>query len=394
MKVVFTIIFAGFIVFNSKTNLAQVSDPFIQSVVDQVSYDTLQSRLLTLESFGRKQVGDTALDWTAQWLMNEYASYGYSDIQTDPFIVFGVTTYNIIVTKPGILFPDQYVIIDGHYDTKTGPGVNDNGSGVAIILEIARLMQNIPTKYSIRFINFSAEEYGMIGSSNYVNNVVIPQNMDIRLVFNIDEVGGVAGMVNDVVVCERDESLPAFNNAESWAFTDTLATLSEIYSNLTPTISYAYGSDYVPFQANGEIITGIFEDNYSPYAHTINDTYANLDMDYVFEMAKLSVAAAMYFAGAYDTGTGAASENSSGLDQIYVFPNPFSDQLTIQNMNAPGIWQFLLYNETGTEILSVKLDTDESRIISTHNLSNGFYMFHLRDMDGKLTKTGKLIKMP
>jgi hypothetical protein len=272
--------------------------------------------------------------------------------------------------------------------------VNDNGSGVAIILEIARLMQNIPTKYSIRFINFSAEEYGMIGSSNYVNNVVIPQNMDIRLVFNIDEVGGVAGMVNDVVVCERDESLPAFNNAESWAFTDTLATLSEIYSNLTPTISYAYGSDYVPFQANGEIITGIFEDNYSPYAHTINDTYANLDMDYVFEMAKLSVAAAMYFAGAYDTGTGAASENSSGLDQIYVFPNPFSDQLTIQNMNAPGIWQFLLYNETGTEILSVKLDTDESRIISTHNLSNGFYMFHLRDMDGKLTKTGKLIKMP
>ena len=294
----------GLLVFNLRIAPAQSFDPFIQSVVDQVSYDTLQSKLLMLESFGRKEIDDPALGYTAEWLMNTYSAYGYTDIQTDPFTLFGNPTYNIIVTKQGTLFPDKYMIIDGHYDTKTGPGVNDNGSGVAIILEIARLMKNIPTKYSIKFINFSAEEYGMVGSSHYVENVVIPQNMDIRLVYNIDEVGGVAGMVNDMVVCERDEAAPEYNNAESWAFTDTLATLTEIYSNLNPTISYAYGSDYVPFQYNGEIITGIFENNYSPYAHTVYDSLVNLDMDYVFEMAKISVAAGMYFAGAYDTGTG------------------------------------------------------------------------------------------
>ncbi len=392
MKIVLAIIITGLLVFNLRIAPAQSFDPFIQSVVDQVSYDTLQSKLLMLESFGRKQIGDPALELTAEWLMNTYTAYGYTDIQTDPFALFGNSTYNIIVTKEGTMFPDEYLIIDGHYDTKTGPGVNDNGSGVAIILEIARLMKNIPTKYSIKFINFSAEEYGMVGSSHYVDNIVIPQNLDIRLVYNIDEVGGVAGMVNDVVVCERDETAPEYNNAESWAFTDTLATLSEIYSNLNPTISYAYGSDYVPFQYNGEIITGIFEDNYSPYAHTVHDSLVNLDVDYVFEMAKISVAAGMYFAGAYDTGTGFISDPTEN-STIDVHPNPFSDYLKVNLSFYPHDWLFILYDETGKEILSMDSDAEQPQILSTHKLNKGFYMYLVKDISGTIIKSGKLLKV-
>ncbi len=392
MKIVLAIIITGLLLFNLRIAPAQSFDPFIQSVVDQVSYDTLQSKLLMLESFGRKEIDDPALGFTAEWLMSTYSAYGYSDIQTDPFTLFGNPTYNIIVTKQGTLFPDKYIIIDGHYDTKTGPGVNDNGSGVAIILEIARLLKDIPTKYSIKFINFSAEEYGMVGSSHYVDNVVIPQNMDIRLVYNIDEVGGVAGMVNNVVVCERDETSPEYNNAESWAFTDTLATLAEIYSNLNPTISYAYGSDYVPFQYNGEIITGIFEDNYSPYAHTLHDSLVNLDMDYVFEMAKISVAAGMYFAGAYDTGTGFISDPIAN-SIIDVHPNPFSDYLMVDLSFFPQDWVFILYDETGKEILNMNLDAEQPQVLSTHKLNRGFYMYQVRDNSGTLIKSGKLLKV-
>jgi aminopeptidase YwaD len=391
VKVILAFILTAFIVFNTKTNLAQVSDPFIQSIVGQVSYDTLQSKLLTLESFGRKQADDPALELTAEWLMNTYSAYGYTDIQTDPFTLFNYETRNIIITKQGTEFPDTYLIIDGHYDTKTGPGVNDNGSGVAIILEIARLLHDIPTRYSIKFINFTAEEYGMVGSSHYVNQVVIPQNMDIRLVYNIDEVGGVAGITNNTVVCERDESLPASNDTESWAFTDTLATLTGIYSNLEATISYAYGSDYVPFQTNGEIITGIFEDNYSPYAHTVNDTYANLDMDYVFEMAKLSAAAAMYFAQAIDTGTGILDIQPNAAVEVY--PNPFTDYLTIHSADGSHPYQFLLYDETGNEILNTKAESTTIQTIITRDLKKGFYMYQVRDDNGMITECGKLIRL-
>ena len=373
----------------SKSAVVQTFDPYIQSVVDQISIDTLQSNLQTLESFGRKQINDPGLENTAEWLMNKYSGYGYEDIETNPFNFSGYSTFNIIVTKQGTSFPDQYVIIDGHYDTKTGPGVNDNGTGVAIILEIARLMANIPTKYSIRFINFSAEEYGLIGSSHYVQNVVIPQNMAIRIVFNIDEVGGVQGMVNNIVVCERDESPPAYNNSESWAITDTLVALSGLYSGLIPEINLAYGSDYVPFQINGEIITGIFEYNYSPYAHTIHDSLANLDLDYVYEMAKISVAAGMYFALADDPNTGNTGSRLFS-DKISVIPDPGIHTIAVDLTGISGRYKFLLYDETGKLQLTDYLSSGQINKIQASELSTGIYIYLIAGEGGEINKSGKM----
>lgn len=377
----------GFLSANKASS--QVFDPFIQSMVGQVSFDTLHQNLTMLESFGRKQITDPALETTAQWLMAKYSSLGYTGIETDPFLYNNHPTYNLIVTKIGTEFPDTYVIVDGHYDTKTGPGVNDNGSGVAIILEIARLLHSIPTRYSIKFINFSAEEYGLVGSEHYVENVVVPQEMDIRIVFNIDEVGGVAGLVNDVVVCERDESAPTYNNSESWAFTDTLVALTEIYSNLVPAISYAYGSDYVPFQTNGEIITGIFEDNYSPWAHTVHDSLCNLDMEYVHEMAKISVAAAMYYAGAYDTGTG-VTDQPGNESAFQVFPNPFTSQLNVTN-NLNEDVQLLLLNSNGYCIYKSEWLNSTTHAISTGSLQSGLYLYQLINKQGVILQSGKIV---
>ena len=113
MKAILAAIFFLLLVFTLRPGFAQDYDPFIQSVVGQVSYDTLQAKLLTLESFGRKEIDDPALGYTAEWLIGNYASYGYTDIQTDSFSLFGYPTYNIIVTKQGTMFPDEYLIIDG-----------------------------------------------------------------------------------------------------------------------------------------------------------------------------------------------------------------------------------------------------------------------------------------
>ena len=77
---------------------------------------------------------------------------------------------------------------------------------MACILEMARVMQNVPTDYSVKFINFTGEEEGLNGSQHFVDAVVNATNpkMDIKLVFNIDEVGGVAGLTNNTITCERD----------------------------------------------------------------------------------------------------------------------------------------------------------------------------------------------
>lgn len=278
-----------------RQGFAQNFDPFIQKQIDALEYDLLLSNLQIFENFGIKQPGTNALDETAHWLIQQYRQFGYTNIELDAFQTGEDEVFNIIVTKTGTSFPDTYLIIDAHYDTTNGPGVNDNGSGTAIVLEVARILAGIKTAYSIKFIHFMAEEPGLIGSTHYVENKVIPENMDIRLVVNIDEVGGVAGLTNDTITCERDEWPPTSNNAASAAYTDTLADLTKMYSKLNTNISHAYGSDYEPFMTNGYVVTGLFESNVSPFRHTINDSLSNMDTLYVFEVLKASLAATLYF---------------------------------------------------------------------------------------------------
>jgi hypothetical protein len=156
---------------------------------------------------------------------------------------------------------------------------------------------------------------------------VIPQNLDIRLVFNIDEVGGVNGMTNDTVVCERDLTNPSSNNAASNAATNSLAILIELYSNLDTEISNAFASDYVPFENNGEVITGLYESNVSPVNHTINDNLANMDVPYAYEVIKGSLGAALEFAVAFETLS--IEEHDSFNEMISISPNPSNNYLNI-----------------------------------------------------------------
>jgi peptidase M28-like protein/immune inhibitor InhA-like protein/type IX secretion system substrate protein len=284
-----------------ESNLKLVVDPFIQNIVNQVSGDSILAYLQQLESLGLKNPGSTELEDARDWLSAKYQSYGYTDVVYHDFSYSSFTLQNIVVTKTGTVQPDVTLIIDGHYDTIGGPGVNDNGSGVAVILEVARLLANIDCQYTIKFINFSAEEQGLVGSSAYVTNVAVPQNMNILLVFNIDEVGGDAALVNNTITCERDEGSPTGNNAASAAYTDTLATITQEYSTLNTQIAHAYGSDYMPFEDAGFVITGYYETNESTYPHGPNDILANMDPAYVTEITKGAVAAALHFAKARST---------------------------------------------------------------------------------------------
>ncbi|HCC93635.1 MAG TPA: leucyl aminopeptidase, partial [Flavobacteriaceae bacterium] len=247
---------------------AQELNPFYQSVVEQVKYDSVHQKLRKFQDFGIKTVGSSAHENAFTWLKSYYTTYGYTTIEQQSVNVYGNVGNNLIVTKIGEKYPDEFIIIDGHYDTLNGPGANDNGSGTVTLLEIARLIKDIDTDYSIKFIHFTGEERGLIGSQAYVNQIAVPQNLKIKAVLNIDEVGGVANKVNSTIVCEQDESNPTSNNAISAELTNQMANIFPLYTTLKTEISNAYSSDYMPFQAVGYPITGLFEKNETPYAHT------------------------------------------------------------------------------------------------------------------------------
>lgn len=278
---------------------AQTLNSFYADIVSKTSEENILNDLTTFENFGIKTVGSKALTATETWITNRYKDLGYELIELQPFTYRRGTSNNIIITKTGTKFPDTYIIIDAHYDTINGPGTNDNGTGTVLILELARLLKDIDTEYSIKFIHFSGEEDGLIGSKHYVENTVIPEKLDIKLVFNIDEVGGVKGLTNDTIVCERDLGTPQSNDEASNNLTSRLAKCMELYSNLKSEIAHAYASDYMPFEDQGFVITGLFEKHESPVNHSSKDNLAHMDVHYVYQVTKGAIGAALEFAGAY-----------------------------------------------------------------------------------------------
>ncbi|NVO21013.1 MAG: M28 family peptidase [Bacteroidetes bacterium] len=359
-----------FALFFSNLLSGQTLNPYYQEIVSKVSYDTILSNLQKLSNLGIKEPGTAALNNTADWLVEKYQSYGYTNISRDNFVYNGNQLSNIVVTKTGTIFPPKYLVIDGHYDTYQGPGINDNGSGVVSILEIARLLSHLPCSLSIRFINFSAEEEGLIGSQHYVDQIVVPTNMNIMLVFNIDEVGGVNGMINNTITCERDEDTPTSNNAASYSFTDTLVNLTQLYSNLLTKIYYAYGSDYVPFQDAGEVITGFYESNESPYPHSPNDVLENMSPAYVTQVAKAATGAALYFAGSQAVNT---SYPLQPQEPACIFPNPASNELQWKIQTISGSYLVKIIGANGQCIAEKSYTSNSECSMDISRINAGLY---------------------
>lgn len=364
-----------------------------QNVVNQCSQTNITNNLTEFEALGLKRRGTVQLQNTLDWLKNKYSSYGYttSQMAEDSYTYTGSTAVckNLIVTKIGTLYPNTFVIVCGHYDSIAGTGTNDNGSGIASILETARLLQNIPTEYSIKFINFSGEEDGLYGSQHYVSSVVNASNpkLNIRLVFNLDEVGGVAGIANNTITCERDtNNNPSTNNAASTTFTNQLITCVGLYSPLSTVLSYAYASDYVPFQSNNEIITGFFETNETTHKHTNTDLLVYMDPVYNYNVAKATIGATMHFATASST---TLSNNIYNQDfQVSLYPNPASNVLNINKGNLIDGWYiFSIIDIQGKKVIEKEIfDAQLIQQIDISRLSKGMYLGVLETATNRITK--------
>ena len=365
------------------------SQSFIQAYqnrANQVTQTNITTNLQQFENLGVKTTGSANNTNTLNWIKNKYLSYGYtaSEIVEDPFTFGNTSSKNLIITKIGTTYPNIYVIICGHYDTITGSGVSDNGSGTSILLEAARILKDIPTKYSIKFIHFSGEEQGLYGSSHYADNVVFQngvRKLNVRLVFNIDQVGGKLGNNNNKIKCEKGVNGSTANNATSSSFTQQLATCTSLYSPLQTVMATAYASDYIPFEQNGDIITGFYENTRSNNEHTVNDTFANIDPVYVFNAGKAAVGALQHFAVATATAeivlnTKEANAQLS-LETVKIYPNPAKDVLTVDLPSIIKDFTFELTDLLGHSLIKKENQTK----IDVSGLKEGAYMVIIKTKD-------------
>jgi Predicted aminopeptidases len=354
-----------------------------QTRANQVSQTNITTYLQDFGNLGVKTTGSANNTNTLNWIKNKYLSYGYSasQIVEDPFTIgSSVNSKNLIITKTGTVYPNKYVIICGHFDSVVGPGVSDNGSGTSIILEAARILKDVPTEYSIKFIHFSGEEQGLYGSSHYVNTVAYQNNvrqLDIKLVFNIDQVGGKLGNNNNTIFCDEDQGSPMSNNAASQAVTQQLATCTTLYSPLQTAIDPAYASDYMPFEEKGEVITGFYEYTRSHNEHTVNDTFANVDPVYVFNVGKAAVGALQHFAVASTTILGTDENSISKLESVQIYPNPAKD---ILNIDLPDDVKNFSVEITDMHGHSLIKKDNETRI-NVSQLVKGAYLVTIKSED-------------
>src|SRR5439155_19212893 len=90
---------------------------------------------------------------------------------------------NVVARKPGA--SGKTVVVGGHYDSvPTGPGANDNGSGTAVTLEVARVMAGRDYPHTLEFVAFDAEELGLLGSEYYVGQLTPEQRQAVVAMIN------------------------------------------------------------------------------------------------------------------------------------------------------------------------------------------------------------------
>lgn len=118
----------------------------------------------------------------------EYQKFEYNNENNENAIVDGIGE-NIIVTKNSSIDTTKNLIISAHYDSaEDSVGANDNGSGVAAVLELARILKDTEMPYNIKFILFSGEEKYMLGSRWYVGKLTEDERKQIIGVINIDTI--------------------------------------------------------------------------------------------------------------------------------------------------------------------------------------------------------------
>jgi Zn-dependent M28 family amino/carboxypeptidase len=169
------------------------------------------------------------------------------------------TTRNVIAESPAG-DPNNVIVVGAHLDSVgVGPGINDNGSGSAAILEIAEEMTKVKPRNKVRFIWFSAEESGLLGSEAYVASLSTAQREQIAAMLNFDMVGS-PNFVRFVYDGDLSDSEPPPSGApEGSAQIEAMFNAYFAQAGLaTEPTAFDGRSDYGPFIEAGIPAGGLF----------------------------------------------------------------------------------------------------------------------------------------
>ncbi|MCB8943283.1 MAG: M20/M25/M40 family metallo-hydrolase [Ardenticatenaceae bacterium] len=211
---------AGELVFDPRSDIVPGPDPEIVALVNAASQQNLVAYVQTLEGFGTRNTYSATdsetfgIGATRLWIFNELVRVGNGRLQVQfddfPVNANGITynQQNIVARLPGTGDHAGVIVLMAHYDSRTvdpgngsalAPGANDNASGVAALIEIARLLSSRSWSQDVVFVAFAAEEQGTHGSRHFVADRML-DGWVIDAAINNDIVGGRPGIPQSIRV--------------------------------------------------------------------------------------------------------------------------------------------------------------------------------------------------
>ena len=150
-------------------------------------------RRLCAHPAGRNYIEKKGMALARDYIAGQLESSGYQ-VGFQVYQIAGEDYANIEVTRLGKVYPDEIIVVGAHYDAVVGaPGANDNGSGVAVLLELADRLRNAESPRTVRFVAFVNEEpphfmTGTMGSDYYARRAASRQE-NIVAMFSLETIG-------------------------------------------------------------------------------------------------------------------------------------------------------------------------------------------------------------
>lgn len=335
----------------------------MQSMLDQVSQASIRSYMADLS--GDQEVKINGQPYTletrhalsgepaakaAQYLFEFYNNLGLNVYQ-HLFPFRGQTLSNIVAQKEGSIFPERIYLITSHYDDVPilgpAPGADDNASGTTAVMVAAEILSQYDFGCTLRYVNFGAEEYGMIGSQHYAQDAYC-SGEDIRGVINLDMIAWNTPGSTKEMDLHAASSIPGSEDLAS-AFQDVVSdfNLDLVPEMANPVTSRSDHASFWNYNYPAILVSEDFED-FNPNYHSVDDDLDSLqDFNYFTEMVKASIGTLANIGCLVEDGWGTLSGKVVSSETLAPLPgvsialhNPQWGNTWYTRSDASGFYQF------------------------------------------------------
>lgn len=297
------------------------TDPDILALMENVSQQQLTSYVQTLQSFGTRNSfspvdqEDFGIGAARRWIGGEFQRVGNGRLEVRyedfPLTFQGKTQgqQNVVATLRGVSQYPGAIVIGAHYDSRIGddstdgtslsPSANDNASGIAMLLELARLMSSRTWNQTIIFVAFASEEQGTAGSRFFVSNAIL-NGTQVDMALSNDGIGGRSGIPQSVRLFAPDMGVsPSGETARYVEFLNRTYQPSfpiDVINALDRPDRYGDHREFIKAGIGG--IRLIESQENEDLLNSTQDTWDKIDYAYLAKTTKINLVTAANWAGA------------------------------------------------------------------------------------------------